>query len=75
MAELDPMLRWPLPIGYKSRSHINALIRAGRFPAPVRLGGKGGRGRAALWPQSVIEEWLDSVREGREWSAPPEVKA
>lgn len=36
-----------------SRSSIYAMMEAGDFPRPVRIGK-----RAVAWPQSVIEAWL-----------------
>ena len=36
-----------------SRSSIYAMMDAGDFPRPVRVGK-----RAVAWPQSAIEAWL-----------------
>ena len=36
-----------------SRSSIYAMMDAGEFPRPVRIGK-----RAVAWPQSEIEHWL-----------------
>ena len=36
-----------------SRSTIYALMDAGDFPRPIRIGK-----RAVAWPQSAIEAWL-----------------
>ncbi|MGJ8583880.1 MAG: helix-turn-helix transcriptional regulator [Marinosulfonomonas sp.] len=36
-----------------SRSSIYAMMDAGDFPRPVRIGK-----RAVAWPQSAIESWL-----------------
>ncbi len=36
-----------------SRSSIYAMMDAGDFPRPVRIGK-----RAVAWPQSAIEDWL-----------------
>lgn len=36
-----------------SRSSIYAMMDAGEFPRPVRIGK-----RAVAWPQSAIETWL-----------------
>ena len=36
-----------------SRSSLYAMMDAGEFPRPVRIGK-----RAVAWPQSVIEAWL-----------------
>lgn len=38
-----------------SRSSIYALMDAGDFPRPIRIGK-----RAVAWPQSAIENWLAS---------------
>lgn len=38
-----------------SRSSIYAMMDAGDFPRPIRIGK-----RAVAWPQSVIEDWLTS---------------
>ena len=38
-----------------ARSTIYRLMRAGRFPEPLRVGP-----RAVRWPASEIEEWLDA---------------
>ena len=42
-----------------SRSTIYAWISCGKFPSPVRLGG-----RSVAWRKSAIEEWIES-REAR----------
>ncbi|WP_420380726.1 helix-turn-helix transcriptional regulator [Marivita sp.] len=36
-----------------SRSSIYAMMDAGDFPRPIRIGK-----RAVAWPQSAIEAWL-----------------
>ena len=36
-----------------SRSSIYAMMDAGDFPRPVRIGK-----RAVAWPQSAVEAWL-----------------
>ncbi len=36
-----------------SRSSIYAMMDAGDFPRPIRIGK-----RAVAWPQSAIETWL-----------------
>ena len=38
-----------------SRSSLYRLMRAGRFPEPIRVGV-----RAVRWPSSEIETWLAS---------------
>ena len=38
-----------------SRSTIYAMIAAGAFPRPIRLGK-----RAVGWPESAIAEWIES---------------
>lgn len=38
-----------------SRSSLYAMMDAGDFPRPVRVGK-----RAVAWPQSAIENWLTS---------------
>lgn len=38
-----------------SRSSIYAMMDAGDFPRPLRIGK-----RAVAWPQSAIEAWLAS---------------
>jgi prophage regulatory protein len=46
--ELKPRfgIRW-------TRKHIIELIRAGRFPHPVHLGGQ-----TIGWPENEIDDWL-----------------
>ena len=36
-----------------SRSSLYAMMDAGNFPRPIRIGK-----RAVAWPQSAIESWL-----------------
>ncbi len=36
---------------------VMRLVRAGRFPKPVRLGGNGPSFRVR-WPESEVDEWL-----------------
>ncbi|MFT5870835.1 MAG: prophage regulatory protein [Paracoccaceae bacterium] len=36
-----------------SRSSLYAMIDAGEFPRPIRIGK-----RAVAWPQSAVEAWL-----------------
>ena len=44
-----------------ARSTIYRLMRAGKFPEPLRVGP-----RAVRWPASEIEEWL-AERPRRDW--------
>jgi prophage regulatory protein len=39
--------------GYK-KSQLYDLVKAGRFPAPVPLGG-----RAIAWVEAEVDEWID----------------
>ena len=41
-------------IGLK-RTALYSLIRAGRFPRPIRIGV-----RATRWPESQIDHWIES---------------
>ena len=43
-----------------SRSTIYAMISAGTFPRPVKIGK-----RAVGWPDDLIERWLDDRKNGR----------
>lgn len=47
-------LRDVIRIAALSRSTIYRRIAEGRFPAPVRLGG-----RASAWPSAGLQEWID----------------
>lgn len=50
--------------GYR-RSRLYELVRSGKFPRPVSLGG----GRAVAWPSSEIDAWIaDRIRASREKS-------
>ena len=40
-----------------SIGHIYALIAAGQFPKPIKLGGPGPRARASGWLSREVEEW------------------
>ena len=53
----DRLLRLPevLHLCGISRTTLNRLIAAGRFPAPVRIGP-----RAVAWRESDIRRWLES---------------
>jgi prophage regulatory protein len=48
-------LRDVMHITALSRSTIYRRIAEGRFPAPVHLGG-----RAAGWPRTSLQQWIDS---------------
>lgn len=37
-----------------SRSTLHEWIRAGKFPPPIKLGGRN------AWPWIVVREWLDA---------------
>jgi prophage regulatory protein len=43
----------------RARSSIYRDIKAGRMPAPVRIGP-----RAVAWPSDIFERWLASLRDG-----------
>ncbi|WP_313039315.1 helix-turn-helix transcriptional regulator [Sphingobium yanoikuyae] len=43
-----------------SRSTIYAMIAAGTFPKPIRIGK-----RAVGWPDDVIKRWLEDRKSGR----------
>jgi excisionase family DNA binding protein len=38
--------------------HVMRMVRAHRFPAPVRLGGDGPSFRVR-WPESEIDQWIN----------------
>lgn len=38
-----------------SRSTVYRRVAEGRFPLPVRLGG-----RASAWPSAALQEWIDN---------------
>lgn len=42
-----------------SRTHIWRLVKAGKFPAPIRIG----ENRVA-WRLSTVEEWIDARESG-----------
>ena len=45
-----------------SERTLEKLVRARRFPPPLRLG------KLAMWDESVVAAWLDkAVAEQREW--------
>jgi predicted DNA-binding transcriptional regulator AlpA len=39
-----------------SRSFIHKLIRAEKFPPPIRLSS-----RAVVWPKKAIDDWLEEL--------------
>jgi prophage regulatory protein len=47
-------LRDVLHISSLSRSTVYRRISEGRFPSPVRLGG-----RASAWPSAALQTWID----------------
>lgn len=56
-------------VGYKSDSQIYALIQAGKFPPPIKIGS-----RASAWVESEINSWLaERIREARGQGADKEV--
>jgi len=42
-----------------SRTSLWRRVRAGEFPAPVRLGGAGSR--AVAWRREDVERWLETL--------------
>jgi prophage regulatory protein len=60
----DKFLRLPQVkdrVGYKSDSQIYALVQAGKFPPPVKIGS-----RASAWIESEINAWIEQrVAESR----------
>jgi prophage regulatory protein len=55
----DRILRVPevAALTGRTRSSINAAVRTGHFPKPVKLGE-----RAIGWRESVIAAWLDRIQ-------------
>ena len=43
-----------------SRSTLWRLVKAGRFPAPLKVGGP--NGRAVRWLREDIEEWIANLQ-------------
>ena len=43
-----------------SRSTLGRLIKTGRFPAPLKVGGP--NGRAVRWLREDIEEWIADLQ-------------
>jgi prophage regulatory protein len=41
--------------------HLRRLIKAGKFPAPIRLGEN-----RVVWIESEVDEWLETKREKRD---------
>ena len=46
--------------GY-SQEHLRRLAKAGKFPAPIRLGKK-----RVVWIESEIDDWLEGKRQERD---------
>jgi predicted DNA-binding transcriptional regulator AlpA len=43
-----------------SKSYINALIKAGKFPAGVNIGSNlRNSGKVVVWEKQVIDQWAD----------------
>ena len=59
---LPAILRTPsvLTLIGLSRTSLWRRVRAGDFPAPVRLGGQGSR--AVGWRRADVERWLEGLR-------------
>ena len=59
---LPAILRTPsvLTLIGLSRTSLWRRVRAGDFPAPVRLGGQGSR--AVGWRRADVERWLETLR-------------
>ena len=67
MRMLDLSDLWEMGIKFTPQ-HLNRLVRAGRFPAPVKLGANQARGcrRSGrnAWPTPEIEKYLaDRIKE------------
>ena len=43
------------------QEHIRRLVKAGKFPAPIRLGEK-----RVVWIESEIDDWLEGKRQERD---------
>ena len=58
---LPAILRTPsvLTLIGLSRTSLWRRVRAGDFPAPVRLGGQGSR--AVGWRRADVERWLEAL--------------
>lgn len=48
-----------------TRVHLNRLIKAGEFPAPVSLGGN-----SIAWVESEIDEWAEQRAAARKTEIP-----
>jgi prophage regulatory protein len=59
-------LRDVMRISALSRSTIYRRISEGRFPSPVRLGG-----RASAWPSAELQAWIDDPEGYRKTAKPP----
>ena len=60
MEHLERMVRQPevLEVTGVSAATIWRWVNSGDFPAPVKLGGPGGR--SIGWREGEVREWLDS---------------
>lgn len=47
-----------------SRQHVHRLIRAGRFPPPIKPSGMAGGANA--WPEDEIDRHLEACRAARD---------
>lgn len=59
----DRVLRWPevqIRTGL-CRSHVHDLAKKGRFPVPIKLGG-----RASGWMESEISAWIEERKAARQ---------
>jgi prophage regulatory protein len=65
-----PQLRTEKGIDY-SRQHIHRLIRAGKFPRPIKLSGM--EGGANKWLEDEIDRHVEACRTGRDMA--PEATA
>ena len=58
----DRVLRWP-EVQKRTglcRSHVHDLAKKGRFPVPIKLGG-----RASGWMESEISAWIEERKAAR----------
>lgn len=65
------ILRWPSlqqRIGGCSRTTVDRWIKAGQFPAPIKIGPTG-PGGAIGWIESEVDEWLAAKAAEREGAA------
>ena len=59
-----PQLRDEYGIDW-TRVHLNRLIKAGKFPAPVQLGGN-----SIAWVKTEIDEWTEQRAADRKIEIP-----